>query len=76
VKPVVSMMRWRDVVLNRHLWGPSRRSEALRFRLDARRTRCIAADIILLERDYIDAVIELICYCMTFVDETLCSRLG
>ena len=52
-------MCWRGVVLNRHLLGRSWKSEALRVRFDARRTRCVAADIILLDRDYIDAVIEL-----------------
>lgn len=76
MKPVVSMIRWRGVVLNRHLWGRSWRSETLRVRCDARRTCCVAANNMFLDKGHIGAVIEFMSYGMTFVDETLCSRLG
>ena len=69
-------MRWRGVVLNRHLWERNWRIEAWRVSCDARRMRRDAANNMFLDRDYIGAVIELICCCMTFVGETLCSRLG
>ena len=64
------------MVLNRHLWERNWKREAWQVSCDARRTRCVTANDIFLDRDYIGAVIELICYCMTFVGETLCSRLG
>ena len=48
VKPVVSMMCGRGVLLKRHRWGWMRRREEVRGEEDARRMRDAAGDSIVL----------------------------